>query len=87
MRSHGVPDVPQFASIEWRDVKGLGRVATVRCDRERPRADSGLAGADVVIDGDLYKCIRVERFAMGAPISAGEIIGLLVKAKTLPQQS
>ena len=75
----GVSDIPMFASKGWYRVRGRGWVAVIYCDRERDRADSGLAGAPVYVDGEQFMCLAVECHPKGGPIRQGEEIGLLVR--------
>ena len=72
-------DTPTFASKGWYRVRDRGWAAIVYCDRERDRDEPGLPGTLVSIDGELFKCIGVERQPKGGTIRAGEEIGLLVR--------
>jgi hypothetical protein len=74
-------DIPEFAAKGWREIKGTGWLALVECDRERARANPGLAGP-VKIAGKVYECIAVERTLDARPtIHVGETIGLLLKSR------
>ncbi len=73
------PPVASFESLDWFRIKGRGWVAAVECDIERDRANPGLAGHVVEIDGERFMCLGVERKLPATPISPGEKIGLLVR--------
>jgi hypothetical protein len=49
-------DIPEFKPKGWRDIEGMGWLALVDCDRDRPRDASGLAGP-VKVGGKVYECI------------------------------
>jgi len=71
-------EMPRFQAMEWFE-SNRGRVAIVRCDRERPRDKSGLDGSQVLIDGAIYDCVGVACDMPATPIREGEIIALYVK--------
>jgi hypothetical protein len=71
--------LPRFKSLDWYTIPGRGRVAAVECDIERPRDQPGLLGKLVIIDGETFVCIGVERRLPAGPIQPGEKIGLLVR--------
>lgn len=70
--------IPTFSSVNWYEYD-RGPLAEVRCDRERDRANIGLAGGRVIIDGKQFECIAVEIMPKGGPVMQGELIGLLVR--------
>lgn len=70
---------PSFVSRGWYRLRGQGWCASVECDRERPRDNSGLVGVTVMIDGEAFECIAVERHLLATPLRQGETIGLLVR--------
>lgn len=72
-------EIPSFVSRGWYRLRGRGWVVSVACDRERPRANSGLVNQRVRVDGEDFVCFGVEMFMPGYPIRQGEMIGLLVK--------
>jgi guanosine-3',5'-bis(diphosphate) 3'-pyrophosphohydrolase len=71
-------DTPHFHAIRWHRIRDRGFCAVVECDRERDRECSGLIGL-VVIDGEPFECVSVERHALGFSIQPEEPIGLLVR--------
>lgn len=65
----------------WYRVKGRGWLTQVPLDRDvHDEKFEHLVGKRVLIDGELFECAGVERFAHMPPFLAGEMIGLLVKA-------
>ena len=70
---------PTFTASAWYRVKGRGWMASVECDVERDRGNPGLAGRLVIVDGEMFFCVGVERNMPLGPIRPGERIGLLVQ--------
>lgn len=68
---------PNFHAFDWFEIAGRGRVAATKLDRDTDDFSHVLA-SEVIIDGDLYRCRGVERFAHRPPWHVGESIGLLV---------
>jgi hypothetical protein len=70
--------------VEWALIDPKGKrqpVATVLAPIEMPRgSECPLLGANVVIEGALYRCIGVEAHRPNVPIAKGEKIGLLLTA-------
>lgn len=71
--------MPTFASKGWYRIRGKGWVAIVYNDVERDRDATDLLGKPVMIDGEIFTCIAVDRRPKGGPLIKGEEIGLLVK--------
>lgn len=70
---------PMFVSQGWWREKGRGWYGLVCCDIERNRDNPGLTDTQVMIDGEVFECIGVERHMPATPIAPGERIGLLVR--------
>lgn len=71
--------LPQFKSLEWFRIKGKGWAVVVECDQERDRTRPGLEGAEVIIDGERFDCVAVERRVPGSQIALGEKVSLIVR--------
>lgn len=76
---NGLRAIPEFHPRGWREIEGTSGLALVECDRDRPRADPGLAGP-VKVGGKVYECVAVERTLNNLTmIPAGETISLLLR--------
>jgi hypothetical protein len=71
-------DTPSFTALDWFNIKDRGDCACVKLDRDT-RDFAHLVGQSVLIDGELFTCLGVERRAHIAPWKAGEPIALLVE--------
>lgn len=74
-------DREKFSAEEWFNVPRAGWVAIVRSGIERDRQNAGLIGQDVDIDGKVYRCVGLDTWALGTPITANERIGLLISGE------
>jgi len=70
-----------FTSLGQWTLVGRGDVYTVRCPIKCFAFD-WIMNKEVTIDGKLFTVIGVERFAKAAPVSKGELIGLLINSMT-----
>ena len=72
----------QFKAEDWYDIKGRGRVASVLNDEEYERDTRHLFGEVVSIDGQTYRVLGVESYAIQT-IRKGMPIGLWVEPFTI----
>jgi hypothetical protein len=78
---------PAFAAIEWHTIQGRGHVAVVALDRDRDEAAmKDLMAAPVMVDGQMYTCTAIEKFAHFPPWGKGERVGLLITPLPEAQQ-
>ena len=68
----------EFHAEGWYDIEGRGKCAATKNDRWCYDW-SRLIGKDVSIDGVVYRCKGVERFAVALPYPEGFPIGLWVE--------
>lgn len=67
----------EYKSLDVFEVKERGKVFIVENDKDRDRSNNDLIGSAVIIDGQNYKVVGVESFAL-TKIAKGDKIGLLV---------
>jgi len=72
--------VRSYSAIDWYEIKGRGKVASVINDQEFERDTRHLWGEEVLIDGLPYIVRGVESYALQT-IRVGAPIGLLVEPK------
>ena len=70
---------PSFHALDWYTITGRGRAAIVELNRTTPDF-AHLLGQEALIDGTLYRCRGVERFAHCPPWHKGEKVSLLVES-------
>jgi hypothetical protein len=75
-QEHFVEDVVDGSRLQ--ELTAQGWRVVERVDRERTRDASGLVGL-VVIDGEMFECVGVERHALAGAILPGEPVGLWVR--------
>lgn len=73
----------RYQALDWFDIKGRGRVASVSNDEAFERDAAHLIGEVVEIDGAQYKVLGVESWALQT-IRKGAPIGLLVERIDVP---